>query len=75
MKFSKKAKTLKTINAAIKSTLAQNPESKIKKIRLGYKERGEIDSAHPDKVLGLYLEGSLYIVEPSEEKSLIEILI
>lgn len=70
--FNPRAKTMKAIDVAIKSTEAQG--LKVKKIRLGLKERRNIDPHHPDKVEGLFVNGNLYIVDQSSEKSVISVI-
>lgn len=70
--FNPRAKTMKAIEVAITTTQAKGFE--IKKVRLGLKERRNIDPHHPEKVEGVFINGTLYLVDQSSEKSVISVL-
>lgn len=70
--FNPRAKTMKAIEVAIATTQATGLE--IKKVRLGLKERRNIDPHHPEKVEGVYINGTLFLVDQSSEKSVISII-
>lgn len=67
-----RAKTMKAIDVAIKSAEANGV--KIKKVRLGLKERRNLDLHNPEKVEVLYINGTFFLVDQSSEKSVISII-